>query len=88
MKAAAYTTWTANELHFDATPLAELATRLQDTYGVEVVVTSPVLRQRRFTGTFPLGDLNVLCEDLAAALHLRIERHQDRLVLASDSSAN
>lgn len=82
VQAAAYTSWTANELRFEATPLAELALRLQDTYGVEVVVASPKLRQRKFTGTFPLGDLNVLCEDLAEAFHLRIERHQNRLTLS------
>ncbi len=81
--AAAYTTWTTNELCFEATSLAELATRLQDTYGVEVVVASPALRRRKFTGTFPLGDLNVLCEDLAEAFHLRIEREQNRLILAT-----
>lgn len=78
-----YTSWTINELQFEATPLAELATRLQDTYGVEVVVATPSLRQRKFTGTFPMGSLDVLCEDLAEAFHLRIERHHNRLTLSA-----
>lgn len=88
VQATAYTSWTANELRFEATPLAELATRLQDTYGVEVVVASPALRQRKFTGTFPMGDLNVLCEDLAVAFHLHIEHQQNRLVLSSKNLAD
>ena len=88
VQAVAYTSWTANELRFEATPLAELATRLQDTYGVQVVVASPELRQRKFTGTFPMGNLNVLCEDLAEAFHLRIERHQNSLTLSANSPAD
>ncbi|MFD1875101.1 FecR family protein [Hymenobacter bucti] len=83
VQAAAYTSWTANELQFEATPLADLATRLQDTYGVEVVVASPALRQRKFTGTFPMGNLDVLCEDLAEAFHLHVERQRNRLILSS-----
>jgi transmembrane sensor len=83
VQATTYTSWTANELRFEATPLADLATRLRDTYGVEVVVADPALRRRKFTGTFPIGNLEVLCEDLAEAFHLHIERQQNRLVLAS-----
>jgi transmembrane sensor len=88
VQAAAYTSWTSNELRFEGTPLAELATRLQDTYGVQVVVASPELRQRKFTGTFPMGNLTVLCEDLAETFHLRIERHQNRLTLSAKSPAD
>jgi len=88
VQATAYTSWTANELRFEGTPLVELATRLQDTYGVQVVVASPELRQRKFTGTFPMGNLTVLCEDLAETFHLHIERHQNRLTLSANSPAD
>ena len=81
VKAASYATWTNDQMSFDATSLAEVATRLQDTYGVEVVVADSALTQRKFTGTFPTGNLDVLCEDLAEAFHLRIERQQNRLIL-------
>ncbi len=88
VQATTYTSWTENELRFEATPLAELATRLQDTYGVEVVVATSALRQRKFTGTFPLGNLDALCEDLTEAFHLHIERQQNRLVLSSKTLPN
>ncbi len=83
VKAASYATFTADQLSFEATSLADLATRLQDVYGVEVVVADPALRQRKFTGTFPMGDLNVLCEDLAVAFHLQVAHQQNRLVLSA-----
>ncbi|MFD1874470.1 FecR family protein [Hymenobacter bucti] len=82
VKAASYATWTAARMSFDATPLADVATRLQDTYGVAVVVPDSALAQRKFTGTLPIGNLDVLCEDLAEAFHLHIKRQQNRLVLS------
>ena len=83
VKADSYATFAADKMSFDATSLADLATCLQDTYGVEVVVANPALNQRKFTGTFPMGDLNVLCEDLAETFHLRIEHQKNRLVLSA-----
>jgi transmembrane sensor len=82
VQAESYATWTAAQLRFDATSLAEVATRLQDTYGVQVVVADSALSQRKFTGTFPMGNLDVLCEDLAEAFHLHVERQQNRLLLS------
>ncbi|MBO2012148.1 FecR family protein [Hymenobacter negativus] len=81
VKAASYAAWTDDRMSFDATSLAEVATRLQDTYGVEVIVADSALNQRKFTGTFPTANLDVLCEDLAEAFHLRIEHQQNRLIL-------
>lgn len=84
VKAASYAAWTDARMSFDATSLPDVATRLQDTYGVEVVVADSALNQRKFTGTFPIGNLDVLCEDLAEAFHLRIEHQQNRLVLSKN----
>lgn len=82
VKAASYAAWTTDHISFDATPLAEVATRLQDTYGVEVVVADSALQQHKFTGTFPTGRLDVLCEDLAEAFHLHIEHQPNRLIFS------
>lgn len=82
VQAARYADWTTDRMSFNATSLAEVATRLQDTYGVEVVVTDPALNHRKFTGTFPTGNLDVLCEDLAEAFNFRIEHQQNQLILS------
>jgi transmembrane sensor len=88
VKAASYATWTTDQLRFDATSLAEVATRLQDTYGVEVVVADSALSRRKFTGTFPMGNFDVLCDDLAEAFHLHIERQQNRLLFSKPSTSH
>jgi len=74
--------WQVNKIVFHDTPLAELATRLRDTYGVEVVVKDSILNQRKLTGTVPTGDLDLLCETLEATFHLQAEHQQQRIILS------
>jgi len=85
VQAATYAAWTEDKLVFDATSIADLATRLQDIYGVQVVVASPALNKRKFTGTFPAGDLDLLCENLAATFHLQVVRRHKQLILSTSS---
>jgi transmembrane sensor len=88
VQAATYADWTDGKLVFDATTIADIATRLEDTYGVEVVVASPALRQRKFTGTFPSNNLDLLCENLAATFNLQIARRENQLILSNHPSSH
>jgi ferric-dicitrate binding protein FerR (iron transport regulator) len=87
VRTAPYTAWKEAQLVLDETSMAELATRLQDTYGVEVVVSNPALAQRRMTGTVPVGDLDVLLQALQETFHLQATREAGRIVLADKAAA-
>lgn len=82
VRTAPYAAWKNAQLVLDETTIGELATRLQDTYGVEVVVTSPELSQRRMTGTVAVGDLEVLLQALQETFHLKATREAGRILLA------
>jgi len=84
--AAPYTSWKDGKLVFDETTIAELATRLHDTYGVEVDITTPKLQDRRITGTVPIGELDVLLQALEETFHLTIQRQQNRLIFSDHNS--
>lgn len=86
--AAPYTSWKDGKLVFDETTIAELATRLHDTYGVEVDITTPELKDRRITGTVPIGELDVLLQALEETFHLTIRRQQNRLIFSEHNSPN
>jgi transmembrane sensor len=88
VQTASYAAWTDDKMVFDATSIADIATRLQDTYGVEVEVASPDLKKRKFTGTFPIDNLDLLCENLAATFHLQIVHRQNRLILSNYPSSH
>ena len=79
--AAAYASWKDAQLVLDETTIAELAARLQDTYGLQVLVATPELNQRKVTGTLPVRDLDVLLQSLEETLHLQAIRQGNRLTL-------
>jgi transmembrane sensor len=70
----------------DETTIAELATRLQDTYGLEVVVATPELNRRKVTGTVPVRDLDVLLQSLEETFQLQAARQGNRLTLTEQSN--
>jgi transmembrane sensor len=81
VRTAPYASWKDAQLVLDETTIAELATRLHDTYGLDVVVATPELNQRRVTGTVPVRDLNVLLQSLEETFHLQAIRQDNRLIL-------
>lgn len=79
---APYAAWKNAELVLDETTIAELATRLHDTYGLDVVVTTPELNRRRVTGTVPVSELPTLLQALEETFHLQATRQGNHLTLA------
>ena len=79
---APYAAWKDAQLVLDETTIAELATRLHDTYGLDVEVTTPELNRRRVTGTVPVSDLPALLQALEETFHLQAMRQGNRLTLA------
>lgn len=77
-----YAAWKDAKLVLDETTIAELATRLQDTYGIQVTVTPARLNQRKMTGTVPVRSLNVLLLALQEAFHLKTTRQGNSIVLS------
>lgn len=87
VRPAPYTAWKDAQLVLDETTISELAVRLQDTYGIEVIVESPGLNQRKVTGTIPVRDLDVLLLALEEAFHLKVTRMGNRITLSDQHSS-
>ncbi|UOG77322.1 FecR domain-containing protein (plasmid) [Hymenobacter tibetensis] len=83
VRVAPYAAWKDNKLVFDETSVAEVATRLSDTYGVHVVVADSTLSQRRLSGSFPAGELNAALQALEKSFHLTARREQNRITLST-----
>jgi ferric-dicitrate binding protein FerR (iron transport regulator) len=75
-----YSSWTENRYVFDDTPLAEIAQRIEDTYGLPVVLKKPGLAQRTFTATIPTKNLDVLLLALSEAFGMEIEKREKEIV--------
>ncbi len=83
-KPETYAAWKDGKLVLNETTIGELVTRLQDTYGLEVVVQTPALNDRKITGTVSVRDLDVLLLALQESFNLRVERADGRIILSDN----
>lgn len=80
--APAYAAWKDKKLVLDDTSIEDLSTVLHDTYGLEVIVLDPALRQQTITGTVPVEDIGLLCRAMEATFHFKV-RHRDNQIIIS-----
>lgn len=55
-----YVSWKDHKLIFDDTPLREIITTMEETYGYTVTVEDTSLLDETFTGTIPNNDIDIL----------------------------
>lgn len=75
-----YTAWTEGAILFDHTSLREIATLLEDTYGVRVVVADPQLLKKELSGQVDL-QLNIIITLLEKSFGLEITRQEDTIFI-------
>jgi transmembrane sensor len=75
-----YSSWKDRELIFDDTPLSEVATRLEATYGSRVIL-DPQLKEKRLTGRMEISHLDILLEALASTFDLKITQQGDTIYI-------
>ena len=68
-----YTSWIEDKLFFENTPMEEVARRIEDTFGVKVVVAEELAGQN-LTGSVKSTDLEVFSEALSEILKSEIKK--------------
>lgn len=74
-----YTSWTEGRLVFEKTPVKEVSTRIENTFGVTIKITDESLRGRRLSGSIRIPNLQVLKEALAKLLDAKVRQQGDVL---------
>lgn len=72
-----YTTWQEKRLKFRETPLKEVLQTIEDYYGVHVENTDSTLYDRKFSGTLPNNDLNIILQALTNVYGSKFTIQQD-----------
>ncbi len=76
-----YSSWKNNRLIFTDTPLGEVAHRLEDHYGLQVVFRDESLRELAFTGNFPANDLSFFLQVLSRSLDIAVTHDGNQIVI-------
>jgi ferric-dicitrate binding protein FerR (iron transport regulator) len=75
-----YSAWQSNKLVFEDTPLNEVAQKIEDYYGVKVVIQDKTIADRQLTGTLPNNDLGIVLKSLSASHNLSIHREENQII--------
>lgn len=67
VKTAVYTSWTENKMVFDETPLTEVAKRIEQYFGIEVIIGKAAI-ETKLSGSIKTDNLKVLTEALKKIL--------------------
>src|SRR5690606_221357 len=60
-----YTTWQEKRLKFKETPLPQVLQTIEDYYGIEIITEDTTLFDRKFSGTLPNNDLDIILQALS-----------------------
>lgn len=80
-----YTEWRENKLVFKRTPIHEVAQRIEDYYGVEVVLMGDGWASRKITGSIPTDSQGIFLEILAESMSIDITQQGNRILLSNTS---
>ena len=75
MNPLTYSSWVHQKMVFDDTPLREVMSVLEETYGLKVRVASQDIYEKRVSGSTPAGNVNLLLAGLEKSLELDISRN-------------
>ncbi|CAL1517263.1 FecR domain-containing protein [Chitinophaga sp. MM2321] len=81
VKTDAYTSWRNNELIFNGNTIGEISRLLEDNYGYKVVIKNEGISERRFNGSFPANDPDILLTALSESFRVKVIKKGQQIVI-------
>src|SRR5699024_1570099 len=69
-----YTSWMKGQLYFEKTPMSEVAERLEDTFGVKVILRDSSIYDKEVSGAIESEELEIVTSALSEILSTCIEK--------------
>ncbi|HSC54728.1 MAG TPA: FecR domain-containing protein [Phnomibacter sp.] len=73
--------WTTNQLHFDSTPLTEVVSMLEETYGLKITIANPTLLSRSISGDVTATNEDILLQAIEVMLDAKVARHNSEVII-------
>jgi transmembrane sensor len=77
-----HTAWLAHKLFFDKMPLSEVATRLQDTYGLEIRFENEALKDRLLSGEISTSSVDDILIAIKETFDIDVRREGNQVILS------
>lgn len=79
-----HTSWTEDKLIFQNTPMEDIARRITQTFGIEVIVDEDI-SDKTLSGSIKSDNLEVLTEALAEILNVTIKKQDQKLIIGTEN---
>ena len=83
----AYLSWKDNIMVFDGWKLSDIASRIEETYGLKMVFETSALAERRFQGSVPSQNIDVLLEAFKKLYGVEVEIEEDTILIREGEAA-
>jgi ferric-dicitrate binding protein FerR (iron transport regulator) len=81
VKAEDYSSWRENKLFFEHTPLSEVIQRIEDLYGVKIVLADADMYAKKFTSTLPADNLEIIVRSICSVYGFEIVHQEGQILL-------
>jgi transmembrane sensor len=80
-RAEVVSAWTSNHWVLESTPLGEVANKIEDNFGVTVVIKDPNVVSDRMTGVIMTSNLDEVLEGLSTIYSLKYKKENNQIIL-------
>lgn len=78
-----FTDWRNNRWHFDQMLLPEIALRIEEHYGKDVIIANGELQQHSLSGTAPAKNLKMLINAISVSLDINAQVDGERIIFSA-----
>ncbi len=78
---AVYSAWKNGEWVLDSLSLKQVAVKLEETYGIPVLIERADAADLFATGVLPTGDLDILLQSLSQSLDVEVTRRNNQIIV-------
>jgi transmembrane sensor len=81
VKAETISAWVNNRWMLESTSLNEIANKIENTFGLEVIIKDSLLAQERMTGVIVTNNLDEVLEGISTIYSLKVKKENKQIIL-------
>jgi ferric-dicitrate binding protein FerR (iron transport regulator) len=86
VNAEVYSSWTTNKWILENTSLGQVARRIEEVFGIEVIIADKRLARESMSGVIPIESLNNALEVLSATYNVKIQQKGNQVLITKNYS--
>ena len=84
VQSSLYSAWKDHLLVFDNTPLKDVTTILEETYGLVVKADHQKLLERKISGSVPTGNIRILLEGISETCNVKVRQEDNNIYISEN----